>query len=176
MDRRNFVRTSAVALCAVPTLPEVAFSTVVPLPVKPGWLRDLIHLNDQQLTSIQAYRVREAGRFSGAITDGDGIPNPQSTADFVRRASCAISCPESPFYQSADLLQQIDSALGYLLKAQHTDGTLDLPATNFHSTPDTGFIVKRLVSAYTLLEQSDTPKRGPCWQRSKRFCFGRGRP
>ena len=159
MDRRNFVRASAVALCAVPTLPAVALSAVVPLPVKPDWLRDLIHLNDQQLTSIQAYRVREAGPFLGAATDGDGIPNPQSTADFVRRASCAISYPESPFYQSADLLQQIDLALGYLLTAQHTDGTLDLPATNFHSTPDTGFIVKRLVPAYTLLEQSDTPKR-----------------
>lgn len=168
------MRTSAVALCAVPTLPEVAFPAVVPLPVKPDWLRDLIHLNDQQLTSIQAYRVSEAGPFLGAITDGDGIPNPQSTADFVRRASCAISCPESPFYQSADLVQQIDSALGYLLKAQHTDGTLDLPATNFHSTPDTGFIVKRLVPAYTLLEQSGTPKREAVLATFKTFLLRAG--
>ncbi|WP_020604350.1 hypothetical protein [Spirosoma spitsbergense] len=174
MDRRKFVRTSAVALCAVPMLPATAFPAVVPLPVKPGWLRDLIHLNDQQLKSIQAYRVGEAGAFPGAITDGDDIPNPQSTADFVRRAACAISCPESSFYQSAGLLRQIDSALGYLLKAQHADGTLDLPATNFHSTPDTGFIVKRLVPAYTLLEQSGTPEREAVLATFKTFLLRAG--
>ncbi len=168
------MRTGAVALCAVPTLPAVAFSVVVPRPVKPDWLRDLIHLNDQQLSSIQAYRVREAGPFLGAITDGDGIPNSQSTADFVRRASCAVSCSESPFYQSAELLPQIDLALGYLLKAQHTDGTLDLPATNFHSTPDTGFIVKRLVPAYTLLEQSGTPRREAVLATFKTFLLRAG--
>lgn len=174
MDRRNFVLTSAVALCAVPTLPATAFSAIVPLPAKPDWLRDLVHLNDQQLKAIQAYRVSEAGAFSGAVTDGDDIPNPQSTADFVRRAACAISCPESSFYQSADLLPQLDSALDYLSKAQHVDGTLDLPATNFHSTPDTGFIVKRLVPAYTLLEQSGTPKREAVLAKFKTFLLRAG--
>ncbi|GAB3695774.1 hypothetical protein GCM10027592_17990 [Spirosoma flavus] len=51
----------------------------------------------------------------------------------------------------------MDVALKYLLRIQHFDGTLDLPATNFHSTPDTGFIVKRLTTAYSLLAKSGTP-------------------
>ena len=174
MNRRTFVHTGAVAVCALPVLPVAAYTEAVPVPAKPAWLLDLIKLNDQQLTSIEGYRIGEPGPFFGAIKDGDDIPNPQSSADFVRRSACAITCPESSFYQSSSLLREIDSALGYLLKAQHTDGTLDLLSTNFHSTPDTGFIVKRLVPAYTLLEQSGTPGREAVLATFKTFLLRAG--
>ncbi|SFE93469.1 hypothetical protein [Spirosoma endophyticum] len=157
MNRRTFICAgAAVSLCALPYLQARAYAQSIAPITKPDWLVELIKLNDQQLTSIQGTRVTEPGAFFGALKDGDGTPNPQSTSDFVRRSGCAISCPESSFYQSEALLKEIDQALGYLLKAQHEDGTLDLPATNFHSAPDTGFIVKRLVPTYTLLERSKT--------------------
>lgn len=127
-------------------------------PNKPAWLLELINLNDQQLTPVRALRIRDAANPAfGGLKDGEDIPNPQSTADFIRRAACAMSCTESSYYQSKELLQQIQEAVQYLLRVQHTDGTLDLPATNFHSTPDTGFIVKRLTTGYSLLVRSETP-------------------
>ncbi|GAB3643024.1 hypothetical protein [Spirosoma arcticum] len=160
MNRRTFVRTGTTSVCVLPLLRGTAFgeSTPVDPPTKPAWLLELIKGNDQQLTTVRASRISEPAHPAfGGLKDGDDIPNPQSTADFVRRAACALSCPESAHYRSNALLGEMAGAIQYLLKVQHADGTLDLPATNFHSTPDTGFIVKRLTTAYALLVRSETP-------------------
>ncbi|GAB2565523.1 hypothetical protein GCM10027190_13780 [Spirosoma areae] len=143
--------------------------------VKPAWLLELIQLNDQQLSTIKTYRITDFADVAfGGVKDGDDIPNPQSTSDYIRRVACALSCPESGFYRSTELLHEMALALSYLLKVQHTDGTLDLLATNFHSTPDTGFIVKRLVPAYTLLERSQTPGMEPVLATFKSFLLRAG--
>jgi hypothetical protein len=142
---------------------------------KPAWLLELVKLNDQHVNQLRAYRITEPSKGAyGGSKDGDDIPNPQSTADFVRRAACAISCPESGYYQSTALLSEIQLAVQYLLKVQHTDGTIDLLSTNFHSTPDTGFIVKRMVPAYTLLNRSRTPGREPVLTQLKTFLLQAG--
>ncbi len=170
MNRRAFVRVGTASLCVLPALPSLAQSGGVTLANKPAWLLELIRLNDQQLTNIRAYRISDSAHAAfGGVKDGDDIPNPQSTADYVRRMACALSCPESGYYRSTELLRELELALGYLLTVQHTDGTLDLLSTNFHSTPDTGFIVKRLVPAYTLLEQSQTPGVTPILATFKTF-------
>lgn len=160
MNRRTFVRIGTTTFCVLPQLPHTAFAqagTIAP-PKKPVWLLDLIKGNDQQLVTVRALRITDPAHPAfGGLKDGEDIPNPQSTADFVRRAACAIASQESEHYQSGGLLGEMDVALQYLLKVQHADGTLDLLSTNFHSTPDTGFIVKRLTSAYSLLARSETP-------------------
>ena len=171
MNRRTFVCTAAVAAFVLPVAVKAAPSAI---PVKPEWLRNLINLNDQQLGTFGPHWVNEPGPFFGALKDGDDIPNTHSTADFIRRAACAMSCPESIYYQSAPLLADVQRALGYLLKAQHPDGTIDLLSTNFHSTPDTGFLVKRLVPAYTLLERSGTPGQEAVLARFKTFLLRAG--
>ena len=160
MDRRTFVRIGTASVCSLPTLTTATFarSYAAAPDTKPSWLLEVIKANDQQIGQIRVYRVKESANPAfGGVKDGEEIPNPQSTADFVRRNACAISCPESTFYRSKELLAETGQAVQYLLKIQHSDGTIDLPATNFHSTPDTGFIVKRLTTAYTLLNRSGTP-------------------
>ncbi|RRB02710.1 hypothetical protein [Larkinella rosea] len=160
MDRRTFVRIGTASLCSLPVLTTASWarSFAIPAETKPGWLLEVIKANDQQIDQIRAHRVKESGNPAfGGFKDGEDIPNPQSTADFVRRCCCAISCPESTFYRSKELLTETGQAVQYLLKVQHADGTIDLPATNFHSTPDTGFIVKRLTTAYSLLNRSGAP-------------------
>ncbi|MBD2757793.1 hypothetical protein [Spirosoma validum] len=160
MNRRAFVRTGTTALCILPILHPTAFARARSTNPndKPAWLLELIKANDQQLVAVRALRITDtANKAFGGLKDGEDIPNPHSTADFVRRAACAMSCKESEHYQSKALLSEMNGALNYLLKIQHTDGTLDLLSTNFHSTPDTGFIVKRLTTAYSLLANSGTP-------------------
>jgi hypothetical protein len=44
------------------------------------------------------------------------------------------------------------AAILYLLKVQHEDGTIDLLATNFHSPPDTAFVLETLCAALTILQ------------------------
>ncbi|RCR69748.1 hypothetical protein [Larkinella punicea] len=160
MDRRTFVRMGTASVCSLSALTTATFarSYAAAPDTKPSWLLEVIKANDQQIGQIRAHRDKESANPAfGGIKDGEDIPNPQSTADFVRRNACAISCPESTFYRSKELLAETGQAVQYLLKIQHSDGTIDLPATNFHSTPDTGFIVKRLTTAYTLLNRSGTP-------------------
>ena len=174
MNRRTFVRSATTSLCVLPLLQPTAVGGTAPTP-KPAWLLSLIQVNDQQLVTVRALRIREPAHAAfGGLKDGEDIPNPQSTADFVRRAACAMSCPESAHYQSKALLAEIQAAIGYLLKVQHADGTLDLLSTNFHSTPDTGFIVKRLTTAYSLLARSETPAMDEVLARFKSFLLRAG--
>ncbi len=157
MTRRTFVCNSAVAFGLMPTAQAIAGVFTDPT-AKPDWLIILIRLNDEQLATLTPYQIREATQPAyGGLKDSDDIPNPQSTADFVRRIACALACPESRYYQSGDLLQQAVLAMRYLLAVQHSDGTIDLLSTNFHSTPDTGFIVKRLCPAYAMLSRAQKP-------------------
>src|SRR5436190_1003504 len=159
MNRRKFVTIGTTTLCAIPFVGFTAFnSTKDGVPVaKPKWLIDLILYNDEDVKQIASYKVKDSNhKYYGGYYSDTAIPNPHTTCAFINRACGAISCPESVYYQSAALLKDIEEALNCLLKMQHEDGTIDLLDTNFHSTPDTGFMVKRLAQSYKLLKQSNT--------------------
>ncbi|TDB64181.1 hypothetical protein [Arundinibacter roseus] len=154
MNRRTFVKLSTAALCACPAVGAVALQHAIS--PKPEWLQKLIQVNDQRLKALQAYRVAdEKSPAFGGFLDGTDIPNPHSTVGFIRTAICALVSEESEFYKSKQIKTETEQALTYLLKIQHADGTLDLLSTNFHSTPDTGFIVKWTAPLHTLLRQAD---------------------
>lgn len=159
MKRRVFVTLSATTLGVIPMMGFSVlekFNHYIP-PVKPDWLVELIHLNDKNVTSAQLAQVVDASLKSfGSILDGDEIPNPQATVSFIYIAAPALFCPESIFYQSADLLGKVSNAIQYLLRVQHPDGTIDLLNTNFHSPPDTAFSVEALTPAYNFLKGSQT--------------------
>lgn len=160
MNRRTFVRAGTTSLWALPLLQHTGFAQLATSAPKnkPAWLLELIALNDQQLVAVRSSRISDpASTAYGGLKDGDDIPNPHSTAELIRRGACAVASPESTYYRSKELLQEMTLATNYLLSVQHTDGTIDLLATNFHSTPDTGFIVKRLTSAYSILARAGVP-------------------
>ena len=46
-------------------------------------------------------------------------------------------------------------AMACLMRVQHEDGTIDLHSTNFHSTPDTAFLVNYLSPVYVVLKRMD---------------------
>jgi hypothetical protein len=60
------------------------------------------------------------------------------------------------------------------LNTQHSDGTIDLLSTNFHSTPDTGFLVKRLTMAYALIERSQATEANEVLIPLKKFLINAG--
>ncbi|TLU99361.1 hypothetical protein [Dyadobacter luticola] len=158
MDRREFVSASALALCSIPA---VSFSAILPkfyVDPMPDWLVALVAQNDLGIASLRSYQVKNQGdQALGGLKDGYDILNPHSTAALIQWGACGLFSPTSKFYKSTDLLADMDLAAKYLVKTQHADGTIDLLSTNFHSTPDTGFLVKRLAMAYTLIEKSGTP-------------------
>jgi hypothetical protein len=155
MDRRDFVKNTTVALCAAPF---VKLSASAPAGQMPEWILELIKRNDLGVASYRKFQVTDpASPDLGGVRDAFDILNPHSTSGKIQNGAMAISSPSSQYYRSSELLAEMRLAAKYLVKTQHSDGTIDLLSTNFHSTPDTGFLVKRLCMSYKLIQQSKTP-------------------
>jgi hypothetical protein len=155
MNRRTFVHTGFLSVCSVPFLTINAYPAKIES--KPSWLLEWIKIHDQQLPGFKSTKVADStNKYFGGYMDGVEIPNPHSTSGFVMKACMLMSCPESAYYQSKDVLREIEEAANAMLKFQHADGTIDLLATNFHSTPDTAFVLENIVPAYKFLKQSQT--------------------
>ena len=159
MNRRKFVTLGTTSLCAIPLFGTSMFTRqrYDMQESKPQWLVDLIHMNDEGVKQIAAHKITDpSAKYFGGYRNDVEIPNPHSTCAFINQACAAISSTESTYYQSQNVLKDLSLGLNALLKMQHADGTIDLKDTNFHSTPDTAFMVKRLVQSYNLLQQSKT--------------------
>lgn len=159
MNRRKFVSLGATTACLMPVFGLSAFDKNLhaPAPAKPTWLVDLIKINDGNVKDASANKVtNKNNRNFGGYFNGVEIVNPHSTCDFIVKAGSALTCSESSYFQSKNLLTDIGQALHCLItNMQHADGTIDLMETNFHSTPDTAFMVKRLAPVYILMRQSN---------------------
>jgi hypothetical protein len=157
MDRRNFVKSTAVTLCAVPVLGLTGF-TPAPVEKMPPWLLELVKNADSAVDSLKPLQVKDTSSPDlGGLRDGFDILNAHSTASIIQYGACALTSPSSRYYKSVELLNDMNLAALYLIKTQHADGTIDLHITNFHSTPDLAFLVKRLAVSYMLIERSKTP-------------------
>lgn len=150
MNRRTFVNTSLLAFSALP-FRNIDFS----LENKPPWLVEWIKIQDNQLPSYQKYKVvQKENKYYGGYMDDAELPNPHSTAGFIGKSCMLWTCKESVFYQQPSLLPNIELALISLLNMQHSDGTIDLLSTNFHSTPDTAFVLENIIPAYHFIQKS----------------------
>ncbi len=149
INRRFFLRSGA-AVAALASFPLLECE-----PEKSGGIvAELVRLNDVRL--LKWRQQQQLGLDSdciGALQDPYGIPSPGLTAAFIRDAICALVSPQSRFYKSPQLQQSLFYATNYLLHAQHEDGTIDLPSTNFHSPPDTGFVLEWICTAGEVLKQ-----------------------
>jgi hypothetical protein len=157
MQRRKFIQLGSTSVCAIPFLGFTSFIETNPI-VKPKWVVDLIKLNDEDVTHFSRYKVTDKTNkyFGGYFNDAE-IINPHSTCAYINRACAAVATEESKFYRSPEMLEEIREAFLCLNTLQHSDGTIDLIDTNFHSTPDTAFMVKVLAISYKLLKQSKVP-------------------
>jgi hypothetical protein len=119
----------------------------------------LIKLNDQEVAEALELQVRESGsRHAGGIRNRmTGIPSPShvGTASYMASMGAALVLPESRYYRDAQVIDALDRAADYMLRKQHADGTISLGSTNFHSPPDTGFVVNGFVQLVRLLADAD---------------------
>ncbi len=153
MNRRSFINSGLTTLCVVPVLGFRSFEDI-----KPKWLLEWIKIHDQQLPGFKSNKILDpSNKYVGGYLDGEEIPNPHSTAAFIGKGCMLIFCKESLFYRSQEVLKDVEDAAKSMLKFQHSDGTIDLLQTNFHSTPDTAFILENIIPAYSFLKKSNTP-------------------
>ena len=103
---------------------------------------------------LKIQRVEGDDRYRGGfISPAYGFPVPSLNAVELKNLGAVFCHEESTHHHDAKLAERIDLALGWLEREQHADGTVDLPTTNFHSPPDTAFVVIDLVPLYRLLQR-----------------------
>ena len=117
-------------------------------------LKKLSVLNDDRVSSLlNDQRSIPGGRWDGGVVNRFDLLNEHSTAWFVVRLGSSYISEYSAYYKSVALEKPMEAALTCLLNVQHEDGTIDLYSTNFHSTPDTAFLVNYLSPVYTCIKR-----------------------
>lgn len=117
--------------------------------------RKILEVNELFTKKMIAYQVLDLkSKYYGGIIDpisGVALPSHRYTPRVMAVWISSITNPDSSYYHDTELLKKIELTTGYMLKAQHSDGTISLGSTNYHSPPDTGFVVVGLSQVLQVL-------------------------
>jgi hypothetical protein len=138
-------------------------------------LKNLIQLNDKGISNALNHQWTDKNApYYGAAFDADSVVSPIRTADLLESLICAYVTPESEYYESKELLERMTIAAKQLIALQHEDGTIDLITTNFHSTPDLGFVIFPMSVAYSIIAQHGNLNYGELPLLMKKFMLKAG--
>ncbi|PHN01029.1 hypothetical protein [Flavilitoribacter nigricans] len=158
--RRQFLRNSGVVTTGLSLFPRLGWAD--PAASAPRKTKEVIKMltviNDEKVPGLLEKQIDQPGdRWHGGLKNVYELPNEHSTTSFMVVLGGAYASPSSQYYRSAELEQPLERAIECLLRVQHEDGTIDLYSTNFHSTPDTAFIVNYLSPVYACLKRMERP-------------------
>ena len=120
-----------------------------------GIASPIVQAHDEQLKKLlESQTIDSNSRWCGGIPDRYEIYFCTAAAGLLCNGAAAYCHPESRYHASQELLARMKLASDFLTRCQHEDGTIDLPVTNFDSTPDTGFVVHRVAAAGKLAEMN----------------------
>ena len=136
----------------------------------------LTGLNDEKIEALLPRQLMRPGhRWDGGVINEFEIPNAHSTSSFLEVLGASYASPFSSYYLSPSLEKPMDLAISCLLHVQYDDGTIDLHTTNFHSTPDTAFIVNYLSPVYVILKRLERPGLEGVLDKMSMFFFNAGK-
>ncbi len=159
-QRRNFIKQSTLAAATLATVPSVAWAHDSNLMMEgsDAILKKLTKINDDDIEDLLSKQAALPGdRWDGGVMDQWEVINTHSTAWLIIRTANSYASPFSTYYLAEKLEKPMNQAMTCLLNVQHEDGTIDLHSTNFHSTPDTAFLVNYLSPVYVALKRMDRP-------------------
>ena len=79
--------------------------------------------------------------YGGFFNKAEGMVIPGSSIGCMVSYVSSFYNEDSEYYKSPALMDSMNLALDFTKKIQREDGTFDLLISNFHSAPDTGFIM-----------------------------------
>ncbi len=116
-------------------------------------LTTLVRANDANADRLLSAQEMTTGhRWLGGVRDDYGIHTAGGTAGLIKTLVAAFYSPASKLYRSPVVAERLLPATRYLLACQHEDGTIDLHTTNFHSPPDTAFVLEPVCAALAVLK------------------------
>ena len=154
--RRNFLKTTGVMAGGLSLMPQWSWAGQLNISVTDpaDIIRKLTAINDDKVEGLLEKQINEPGtRWHGGLKNAYELPNEHSTTSFIVVLGGVYASPHSRYFQSEKLEAALERAIACLLRVQHEDGTIDLYSTNFHSTPDTAFIVNYLSPVYVNLKR-----------------------
>lgn len=168
MQARNFLVLWGLGLGICTSSCETWSGSKVTSPL--GLVAHLRALNDagipRQLARQQCDRTKP---HYGGIRGTHDLYHPGVASSFIRNLAAAYISPQSRYAGDPALLSAMDDAVEFMLGGQHSDGTIDLLTTNFHSTPDTGFILEWMCSTAGVLRAADEPSVAVLLDKILRF-------
>ncbi len=172
--RRKFIKQTALSATALSMSPALAFSQRN----RGGAdqvIKKLTELNDEKIEGLLSNQVDKSGdRWDGGVINEYEIANAHSTSGFLMILGTSYASPFSRYYLSTSLEDAMVRALSCLLNVQYSDGTIDLHTTNFHSTPDTAFIVNDLSPVFVILNRLGRPGLENLLHKMSSFFYNTG--
>lgn len=108
----------------------------------------LVKRHDDRVDEMLKRQITDpAHPGAGGYADEYGLFHAGTGAGLLEGFVSAWACPQSRHYREAALIERMKLAAAYLAMRQHEDGTIDLLTTNFHSTPDLGFVIHGAAAA-----------------------------
>ena len=139
-------------------------------------LAQLIKVNDENITNVLTRQIPDkASPHYGVVYDNDSILSPIGTAGMIQTLLCGYVSRDSKFYQSKEILQRMMLSANAMLRLQHSDGTIDLLTTNFHSTPDLAFTIYPLAISYSIMLQNKSMNYGELPSLIKQYLVNAGK-
>jgi hypothetical protein len=174
MKRRTFTKLSGTGIL-LPSF-EIQRNLIFGKTEATAFISELVKQNDSRIPDMLARQERDDNsKWYGGVRTDNEVFYPGHAAGYIKNLSCSYVSEESDYYQSNELLNAMLLATDYLVNAQYEDGNIDLPSTNFHSPPDTAFVVEPLCIAYSLLSDLNTDETGEILENLKRFLLQTGK-
>ncbi len=153
MKRRTFIKRGLVAGAAAALIGrQLSARAESDAEMIAAWVQE----NGKQIAAGLARQTQQRGHpWDGGFPDKHGIYHVGTAANHARILACGLVMPESAFHQSTKVTDSLLALVEFLNRRQHDDGTIDLITTNFHSPPDTGFVVEPLSVAVNCLQRDD---------------------
>lgn len=114
----------------------------------------------------------ESRYYGGTIDPATGVAwvnHTTGTPTEMCYWGAALVNPDSAYYRDAELLKRLCLASEYVLRAQHEDGSISPGWTNYHSPPDTAFVVVGYAQLYQLLLQEEWEDMQPVTNNMRLF-------
>ncbi|OWA36823.1 hypothetical protein B9G55_01730 [Saccharibacillus sp. O16] len=120
----------------------------------------LVERNDEAVRSglVRQVLEPESRYYGGTIDPYTGIAwvnHTTGTPTDMCNWGAALVNPDSVYYQDEQLAERLTLAAAFVLRMQHEDGSISPGWTNYHSPPDTAFVVVGYYQLYKLLLRAD---------------------
>ena len=116
---------------------------------------EVVKACDTGVTRLLRNTVKDTGHphYGGVMNVAEGYVTPGASIGCMLSYAPAYFTAESAYYKSEILMETMFTALNYTENIQREDGTFDLLISNFHSAPDTGFIMHGMGRVYKILDR-----------------------